>query len=60
MNIHKIILPYTPQSIKEFFSDIARIEDKIANGEDYYNEIKKVDNESEKVCKRIRTKSRVA
>lgn len=56
MNIHTIILPYTPESIKEFFEDIAKIDDKIANDGDYAKEIKRVTDESEKTRKGVYSK----
>lgn len=49
MNIHKIILPYTPEPIKEFFDVVTRIEEKIANGQDFSDEIKKITDTSAKI-----------
>lgn len=56
MNIHKVILPYTPSLIQDFFDDIERIEKKIANGGDYVSEIKRVENDSQKVKQSIQNK----
>lgn len=56
MNIHTIILPYTPEPIKEFFEDIAKIEEKIARGEDYTSEIKKITNGSTEIPRGLRGK----
>lgn len=56
MNIHTIVLPYTPEPIKEVFEEIARIEKLIENGGDYQSEIKKFIDESEKVRKGVQTR----
>lgn len=53
MNIHKVIIPNPPDSIKEFFDAVERIDRKIYRGEDYTTEIKKMTNDSTEIQRSI-------
>lgn len=58
MNTHTVILPYTPEPIKRLIEFKKRIEDKIRNGEDIDQEIKKITHGSKEIPNGLRNLKR--